>query len=256
VGCSAVREDWRGYNEIRFYIALDNYLWEVAPVGAGAPRLIHERKANYRAVLSDNAGRELQKDLDYPMDMWGKDKYVIGTDVEDPHPTEDDYTSKYLPRWRGQRLPFSSLQPAGTPGSFDFSHVKEVRLQVDSLARIWTREVGETTEKRKLAATNSGLAFWLGESVCPVILGSGDNRLQYDPAECVPALVGAPSDVPCDPGGDCWGIGPVFEADMRTTLRVDRIILPGASMLDHGLPPRLPLEITRWRELTAEEAAR
>jgi hypothetical protein len=43
------------------------------------------------------------------------------------------------------------------------------------------------------------------------------------------------------------------ESDLVTSLRLDRLGLPGITMMDYGLTSCFSIESTRWRELTEEE---
>jgi hypothetical protein len=254
-GCTPIRADWRGFNEVRFHMAVDNHPRETPPIEPGTPKVTKEKRATYKAVLTDNVGRELEKDLDYPQLGWGKDRYQIGTDVEDPRADEDDYASGYLPRWERMRLPFSTLQPVtgGPGGSFDLAQVKGLRFQLKDLALRWRCQGGGNPLSRELRAQTGALEFYTETGGPFSVQVNTDGFLEYE----APVGTGNWHPVPWGPGEDCPELSPrVGLADTATTFRADRLVLPGAAMLDHGLPPRFPLEISRWRELTAEEAAR
>ena len=46
----------------------------------------------------------------------------------------------------------------------------------------------------------------------------------------------------------------IFEYDLRTTLRLDRIEIPGARTRNYGLPSCFRYGVSRWRELSENEA--
>jgi hypothetical protein len=254
-GCTPMGKDWQGFNEIRFHMAVDNHPSTFPPVEPGVPRATREKRATYKLILRDHLGRELETDLDYPQSGWGKENYTIGADVEDPHGDEDDYLSGHLPRWRRMRLPFSTLQPVsgGPVGAFDLAQVRELRFQLKDLSLWWWCQGGAHPLARELRAQTGSVEFYTETGGPFSTRVDTDGFLEYED----PAGSGSWHPAPWGPGEDCPEWGPrVTLGELAATLRVDRLILPGAAMLDHGLPPRFPLEISRWRELTADEAAR
>jgi len=132
--------------------------------------------------------------------------------------------------------------------------VRELRLRLDSQRLRWTRQSGLASSARELTGSATALLFdpdGDGPLTGLPTQRAGDGHLQYqDPTS------GTLLDVPCDAGGDCWGIGPVFEGDLVTTLRLDRFTLPGGALMDYGLPWGFSMEVSRWRELTEAEAMR
>jgi hypothetical protein len=42
--------------------------------------------------------------------------------------------------------------------------------------------------------------------------------------------------------------------DLRLTLRIDRVVIPGSNYRNYGLPSVFRYEVSRWRELSETEA--
>jgi hypothetical protein len=267
-GCTPIQADWSRHSELRFHVAVDNYR-RTADLGGGA-LLTTEREARFRLLFRDGANPpnelvyELTVDDDptftrekYLLPQWGTAPYVLsGGDVQDPDPVQDDYASGDLPRWKLVRLTFSALRDAGgaLPLGFDFANLRDVGFFLQDVTLRWRMETGGVTELRELRAAGGQLRFdsdGAGPQAPVEITEAGDGRFQYqDPSS------GTVLDVPCDVGGDCWGVGPIRATDLVTSLRVDHLLLPGGWPLDYGLPSGFCVEASGWREITEQEALR
>lgn len=265
-GCPEGLRDWGVYSEIDLYMALDNYR-RVRDLGGGST-LITEREAKFCLALLDGASpaHELVGALDYPKGYWSDRPYILSQgEVQDPDPTKDDYLEGRLPRWRRIALKFSDLQ-GGAMGAFGFSAVKEVQLRCASPSGLgcfslrWSiiDALGSVVHFREIYSRSGDTRLLYRRDASDgfsVVRAPGDGHLQY----LDPSASPDPIDILWDGDGvDNNGDGDyeddlLFEDHLRTTLRVDRIALPGAAMLNYGLPVAFPLEVNRWRELEARE---
>lgn len=265
-GCAEGFRDWSAYSEIDLYMALDNYR-RVRDLGGGST-LTTEREAKFSLVLLDGASppNQLVGGLEYPKAYWSEGPYILSQgDVQDPDPTRDDYLEGRLPRWRRIELKFSDFQ-GGAVGAFDFSAVKELQFRCtwpsgQGCFRLrWTLAdaLGSIVHSREIYSRSGDDRLFHrrdGSDGLAVLRSPGDGHLQY----LDPSVSPDPVDVLWDADGvDNDGDGDyeddlLYEDDLRTTLRVDRIYLPGGPILDYGLPVAFPLEVTRWRELEAPE---
>ncbi len=265
-GCAADLRNWGVYSEIDLHMALDNYR-RVTDLGGGTT-LTSEREARLSLVLLDRASppNQLVGALDYPKGYWSDVAYILSQgEVQDPDPSRDDYLEGRLPKWKRVELKFSDLQ-GGAVGQFDLSAVKELQLRFASPSGLgWFRlrwfvadTLGGIVHLREIysrSGDNRLLYRKDGSDGLTVVRSPVDGHLQY----LDPTVSPDPIDILWDSDGvDNDGDGDyeddlVFEDHLRTTLRVDRIALPGAAMLNYGLPVAFPLEVARWRELEARE---
>jgi len=265
-GCAAGLRDWASYSEIHLYMALDNYR-RVKELGGGGT-LATEREARFSLVLLDGGStpNQLEAALTYPKGSWSDRPYILSDgEVQDPDPTRDDYLEGRLPKWRRMALAFSDFQGGGM-GQFDFRTVKELQLRCSSptgagwfrLRWSLTDASGGVVRSREVYSRSGDDRLFHrrdGSDGLSVVRASGDGHLQY----IDPSVSPDPMDILWDADGvDNDGDGDyeddlLFEEDLRTTLRVDRVVLPGGAMLNYGLPVAFSLEVCRWRELEARE---
>ncbi len=265
-GCAAGLRDWGAYSEIDLYMALDNYR-RATDLGGGST-LTTEREARFSLVLLDGANppNQLVGALEYTNGYWSEGPYILSQgEVQDPDPTRDDYLEGRLPRWRRIELKFSDLQ-GGAMGAFDFLAVKELQVRCASpsgqgcfrLRWSVTDALGSVVHSRELYSRSGDNRLYYrrdGSDGLTVVRSPGDGHLQYldpsvspDPIDVLWDADGVDNDGDSDFEDDL-----LFEDALRTTLRVDRICLPGGAMLNYGLPVAFALEVTRWRELEARE---
>ncbi len=255
--CAGCIQDWRPYSFMELRMAQDNYT-RLQELGAGVS-LSTQREARFRLFLRDIAGGELSYPLNqedpsgsdrYLSDMWGTQAYKLqGLDVADPDPATDDYQEGVLPRWKRLRILFSSME--GDKAGFDFQRLRELALGLEGWRIRWVRSDGTGSFERELKADGNRVFFDPDGpgAMEPVesFLASGGTLQWSEPSS------GQSLDVPCIAPGDCWGIEPLREEDLALSIRLDRLELPGATIVNHGLPVAFSLEPRLWRQLSKDE---
>jgi len=254
--CPGCTRDFAPYSEIHFQMAMDSYRREEL---SQDQILETRREARVKLSAKDEDGRELwhflaspgmtctDGDADkYCPSLFGKDRYKFqDQDVADPDSTKDDYGDATLPRWKRLKVKFRSME--GDLANFDLRRVSELILKIEDWIIIWERN-GLT---RRLEPQGSAIKFYpeggcpIG-SDCSVIVGS-EGKLQWENPEHEFL------DIPCTAPGDCWGVPPLRLEDLPITIRLDRLELPGATVMKHGLPAAFALEPHLWRELGEKE---
>ncbi len=254
--CPGCIRDWTPYNEIRLQMAIDLYRREEL---SSEQILETRREARVKLSLKDEDGRELwhfiaspgmtctDGDTDkYCPSLWGKDRYKFqDQDVADPSSTKDDYEDGTLPRWKRLKVKFRSMEK-DLP-NFNFGKVSELLFKIEDWKIIWERN-GLT---RRLEPQGTALKFY-PEGGCPIgsdclVISGSEGKLQWEHPDY------GPLDVPCNAPGDCWGVPPLRREDLAITIRLDRLELPGATVMKHGLPVAFSLEPQIWRELGEKE---
>jgi hypothetical protein len=256
-GCPSCTQDWQRYSYLDMRMALDNYKRIQEPSQGVSLEVV--REAGFKLLLRDEGGLELSYLLTqgssigsdkYLPEQWGTQAYRLEqTDVSDPDPGRDDYGEGVLPRWKRLRIQFSSME--GNRAGFDFLRVREVALGLVSWRMSWTRSDSLGSSQRELAASGNQLLFDPDGpgpmEASPTSLGPGGAIQWTDPAS------GETLDVPCAAPGDCWDLPPLKEGDLAITLRLDRLELPGATVMNHGFPIAFSLEPHLWRELGEQD---
>jgi hypothetical protein len=266
-GCPTSPErpgDWSAHSGVQFHMAMDNYQSPPTDLGGGIT-LTTEREAQVTLVLADGSSPPHQLEYHLNLDddplwsqekylrgQWGDDRYDIsGGDVQDPDATTDDYGDGHLPRWKFIDMSFSA--PHGDTQNFDFRNVRELKLRLDSLRLSWIRQSALGSSVREINGGDGRLKFDPDGAggVEPIeVQKDSEGYLQY---EVSPGVL---KYVPCDAADECWGVLKVRETDLVTTLRLDRLNLPGGALMDNGLPWCFSMESSRWRELSEAEAMR
>ncbi|MEJ5377835.1 MAG: hypothetical protein WHX93_14765 [bacterium] len=255
--CAGCVQDWRSYTHLDLFMAMDNYK-KIQQISEGVT-LTTQREARFRLFLRDSEARELsyglnQEDLAesdrYLSDMWGKRGYKLeGSDVSDPDPALDDYQQGVLPQWKRLRISFSSMD--GDKAGFDFQRLRELALRLEDWKITWVHWDGAGSSQRELRVSGNRVIFDPDGpgpmEPSPTFLGPGGIVRWDDPSS------GQSMDVPCVASGDCWEVEPLQEADLGLTIRLDRLELPGATMMNHGLSAAFCLEPRFWRELAEDE---
>ena len=254
--CPSCVRDLTPYSELHFQMAMDSYRKEELSSGQ---ILETRREARVKLSAKDEDEKELwhflaspgmtcsDGDADkYCPSLWGKDRYKFqDQDVADPDSTKDDYEEATLPRWKRLKVKFRSME--GDLANFDLRKVSELILEIEHWTIIWQRN-GLT---RRLEPQGTALKFY-PEGGCPigsdclVSVGPGE-KLQWENPDHEFL------DIPCAAPGDCWGVPPLTEEDLAITIRLDRLELPGATVMRHGLPVAFSLEPHLWRELGEKE---
>jgi hypothetical protein len=255
--CEGCLQDWRPYTYLDIRMALDNYK-KIQQLGQGVT-LVTQREALFRLFLRDSLGGELSYPLNqgesaesdrYLSDMWGTQAYRLqGAEILDPDPAVDDYQEGVLPKWKRLRILFSSME--GDKASFDFQRLGQMAFRLEGWGIGWVRSEGLGSSQRELRALGSQVLFDPDGpgpmEAKPTFTGAGGNIQWQNPS------TGETLDVPCVAPGDCWGVQPLREEDLALTIRLDRLELPGATMMNYGLPAAFSLEPRLWRELAEDE---
>lgn len=255
--CAGCVQDWRPYTYLDIRMALDNYK-KIQQMGEGVS-LVTQREALFRLLLRDSAAGELSYALNleglpgsdrYLSEMWGSQAYKLqNNDVSDPDPTVDDYQEGVLPKWKLLRIRFSSME--GDKAGFDFQRVRQMAFRLEGWSMSWVRSDGLGSSLRELRVLGNQVFFDPDGSgpmeAQPTFSGPGGIIQWHDPSS------GQTLDVPCVAPGDCWGVEPLREEDLALTIRLDRLELPGATIMNYGLPAAFSLEPRLWRELAEGE---
>jgi hypothetical protein len=271
--CPTAIRDWSHYSSLQFFMALDNYR-KVIDLGGGVTVTI-SREALFSLVLQDSSSPSRQLEYHLTLDdvpvaggqkylsaQWGNAAYippVAGGDVQDPSPGGDGYSTGVLPRWKRVEVSYAALKDpvSNWDENFRFNDIRQLQFRLDSIGLSWTRS--DTLGKREVKPAADGRLKYFSENGGEFsITKAADGHFQYEDPP------GSVLNVPCDASGNCWGMDPVAnpisEAGFVTSLRMDRMILPGVAAagrwLDYGLPGCFSLDVAQRRELTAEEAAR
>lgn len=255
--CGGCIQDWRPYTFLDLRMALDNYM-KTQQLGEGVT-LVTQREALFRLFLRDSAGGELSYPLNqagpseadrYLWDVWGSQAYRLqGTDVSDPDPTVDDYQEGVLPKWKRLRIRFSSME--GDKASFDFQRLRAMAFRLEGWSMSWVRSEGTGSSRRELKVSGNQVLFdpdGAGSLEPQAVFSGSGGILQWNNPSSGETL-----DVPCTSAGDCWGVQPLREEDLALTIRLDRLELPGATIMNYGLPWAFSLEPRLWRELAEDE---
>jgi hypothetical protein len=250
--CDARLYDWATFRSLRFFMVLDNY--RKATGIAGGRRLITEREVEFSLRLRDQQDHWIEYDLSnlYEMNRWGDRPYKldpVSGDVIDADPSIDDVLEGHLPGWLSIDVPFNEMQGHE---DFDLENVAEVHFRVNAVDLDWRIEDEETgTIGRWVLEDLDGELKYrpMGAGPRSVREAPGDGRLQFwDPTLDTWVDILWDGDA-VDQGGDGdFADDFLHAADLKSTLRVDRLILPGVSRQEYGISP-FSLEIFHWREL-------
>ncbi len=264
-GCQTGTRDWRDYGSISLYMVLDNYSRE----GAGIPKLVTEREAKFRLLLSDEAGNErgflMTGTVGDPWDNrryrsgnWGKASYDYdaGTgDIVACDASSASYASRLLPQWKRVEIPFAAFG-----GPLDLSSLRKISIRLQAFEVRWYQvdDVGSIVPgTENMLRDNGGMLQFLPAGatgwadVRREVTGDPNSPLQYKVSETSWDYIRWDE----DKNGIIEAGERLREEHLRITMRVDRVMLPGATRKDYGLPP-FELQAVQWRELTADEAAR